>query len=229
VEFLMVFNQPGGLPLADSADGAALDAYAGELRARGVLKRRIALAPASTAVQVRDGAASVVDSPAFGATDGLAGVWVIDVADRAAAIALAEGCPPARRPIELHALQQRHRFADPHTGPAFLLAFRSDAGPCPPGSDAMRAMVDFAGALARDGICVETAPLGDRPPAARVAASGTARFVTDGPFAETKDVIGGYTLLRVADRAAAIALAVRYPHARWGVVEVRQVRDDTPL
>jgi len=48
-------------------------------------------------------------------------------------------------------------------------------------------------------------------------------FVTDGPFAETKDAIGGYSLVRATGRAAAIELAKRYPHARWGPVEVREI------
>ena len=46
---------------------------------------------------------------------------------------------------------------------------------------------------------------------------------TDGPFAETKEMIGGYSLVRAKGRAAAIELAKRYPHARWGPVEVREI------
>ncbi|MGH7859325.1 MAG: YciI family protein, partial [Candidatus Binatia bacterium] len=47
--------------------------------------------------------------------------------------------------------------------------------------------------------------------------------VTDGPFAETKDVVGGYSLVRAASRAEAIELAKRCPHAKWGPIEVREV------
>ncbi len=47
--------------------------------------------------------------------------------------------------------------------------------------------------------------------------------VTDGPFAETKDGVGGYSLVRVANRAAAVDLGTRYPHAKWGPVEVREI------
>ena len=47
--------------------------------------------------------------------------------------------------------------------------------------------------------------------------------ITDGPFAEAKEAVGGYSLVRVAGRAQAIELAKRYPHARWGPVEVREI------
>jgi len=48
-------------------------------------------------------------------------------------------------------------------------------------------------------------------------------LVTDGPFAEAKEVVGGYNLVRAASRAEAIELAVRCPHAKWGSVEVREI------
>jgi hypothetical protein len=47
--------------------------------------------------------------------------------------------------------------------------------------------------------------------------------VIDGPFAEAKEVVGGYNLVRAASRAEAIELAVRCPHARWGSIEVREI------
>jgi hypothetical protein len=55
--------------------------------------------------------------------------------------------------------------------------------------------------------------------------SGKARTVTDGPFAETKDVIGGYTLVEAADLAQATELAGGCPifELADGAVEVRPV------
>ena len=47
--------------------------------------------------------------------------------------------------------------------------------------------------------------------------------VTDGPFAETKEQLGGYYLIDVADLDAALAWAARCPGASHGVVEVRPV------
>lgn len=49
--------------------------------------------------------------------------------------------------------------------------------------------------------------------------------VTDGPFAETKEQIGGFFMIEAADKDAAIALASRWPGARIGTIEVRPLED----
>jgi len=47
------------------------------------------------------------------------------------------------------------------------------------------------------------------------------RLVTDGPFAETREQLGGYFLVEAKDLDAAIGIAGRIPGARWGTVEIR--------
>ncbi len=49
------------------------------------------------------------------------------------------------------------------------------------------------------------------------------RMVTDGPFAETREIVGGYYLIDVPDLDAALDWAARCPGARYGSVEVRTV------
>ena len=49
--------------------------------------------------------------------------------------------------------------------------------------------------------------------------------VTDGPFAETKEHLGGFVLIEAADLAEAITLAARIPMAAIGTIEVRPVRE----
>jgi hypothetical protein len=49
------------------------------------------------------------------------------------------------------------------------------------------------------------------------------RMVTDGPFAETKEQLGGYYLVEARDLDEAVALAARIPSARWGAIEVRPI------
>ncbi|HEX5471443.1 MAG TPA: YciI family protein [Lacipirellulaceae bacterium] len=49
------------------------------------------------------------------------------------------------------------------------------------------------------------------------------RLVTDGPFAETREHLGGYFLVDAKDLNEAISIAGRIPAARWGTVEVRPV------
>ncbi len=50
--------------------------------------------------------------------------------------------------------------------------------------------------------------------------------VTDGPFAETKEILGGFLLIEVADLDAALAWARRCPISRAGTVEVRPEHPD---
>ncbi len=49
------------------------------------------------------------------------------------------------------------------------------------------------------------------------------RLVTDGPFAETREVLGGFYLIDVTDKNEAIDIAARHSGARFGTVEVRPV------
>ena len=47
------------------------------------------------------------------------------------------------------------------------------------------------------------------------------RAITDGPFAETREQLGGYFLVDVADLDAAVAIAGRIPSVRFGTIEIR--------
>ena len=49
------------------------------------------------------------------------------------------------------------------------------------------------------------------------------RSITDGPFAETKEQLGGYYLIEAKDLDEAISVAARIPSVRWGSIEVRPI------
>ena len=49
------------------------------------------------------------------------------------------------------------------------------------------------------------------------------RLITDGPFAETREHLGGYFLINAKDLDDAIAVAGRIPAAKWGTIEIRPV------
>lgn len=49
------------------------------------------------------------------------------------------------------------------------------------------------------------------------------RLVTDGPFAETREQLGGFFLIRAKDLDEAINIASRVPGGRWGTVEIRPI------
>lgn len=68
-----------------------------------------------------------------------------------------------------------------------------------------------------------------QPPreAVTVWVRGDEVHMTDGPFAETKEQLGGFLLVEAADMREALAIAARIPGARLGCVEVRPIADDT--
>lgn len=62
--------------------------------------------------------------------------------------------------------------------------------------------------------------------ATTVRVRGGKVLTTDGPYAETKEQIGGYYLIDARDMNAAIQVAARIPGARYGCVEIRPIADD---
>jgi hypothetical protein len=59
--------------------------------------------------------------------------------------------------------------------------------------------------------------------AATVRVRDGKQLSTDGPFAETKEQLGGFYLVEAKDRAAAVAMAAKIPGARFGSIEVRPI------
>jgi hypothetical protein len=84
-------------------------------------------------------------------------------------------------------------------------------------------MVSFSEELQQQGLLTIAQSLKSDTGAARVKLRGDSTLVTDGPFAETKEVIGGFFLLTCATRAEAIEIARRCPAAQWATVEVREL------
>ncbi|WBQ02069.1 YciI family protein [Kribbella sp. CA-293567] len=53
-------------------------------------------------------------------------------------------------------------------------------------------------------------------------------LLTDGPFAETKEMVGGFVLIECADLDEAIEIAAKHPAAGYGTIEIRPVIDGPP-
>jgi hypothetical protein len=66
-------------------------------------------------------------------------------------------------------------------------------------------------------------PLHPTSTATSVKVRNQKRLVTDGPFAETREQLGGYFLIKAEDLDQALSVAARVPMARKGVIEVRPV------
>jgi len=85
----------------------------------------------------------------------------------------------------------------------------------------LAAYAAFGEALTKSGALVDSSRLASSATAKLVRTKGGRPVVTDGPFAETKEQVGGYFLIEVADEAAALDWAARCPAAGHGAVEVR--------
>jgi hypothetical protein len=94
-----------------------------------------------------------------------------------------------------------------------------------PDAKAVAAMMKYNESLQRAGVLLALDGLHPPSMGARVSFAGGKPKVTDGPFAEAKEVVGGYWLIQVKSREEAIAWASRCPASDDEVIEVRQVQE----
>lgn len=94
-----------------------------------------------------------------------------------------------------------------------------------PDAEAVAAMMKYNEELQQAGVLLALDGLHPPSMGARVSFSGGQPTVTDGPFIETKEVVGGYWMLQVASREEAIEWASRCPAGDNEVIEVRQVQE----
>jgi hypothetical protein len=91
------------------------------------------------------------------------------------------------------------------------------------GQEAYTRMLRFGEGLQARGLLRASESLASTEQAVRLQVrEGQARMV-DGPFAETKEMVGGFYLLDCATREEAVAIARECPAAEWATVEVREV------
>lgn len=100
----------------------------------------------------------------------------------------------------------------------------ADPGAMPP-ADAVAAMMRYNEELQKAGVLLALDGLHPPSMGARVSFETGKPKVTDGPFAEVKEVLGGYWMIQVKSRAEAIEWAKRCPGQPNEVIEVRQVQD----
>jgi len=85
--------------------------------------------------------------------------------------------------------------------------------------------LDYDEEIRRSGHYIVSNALQRARTARTVRVRGGKATTTDGPFAETKEQLGGFFLVEAKDMDEACALAARFPPARLGIVEVRPVRE----
>src|SRR5262245_60659732 len=213
-----------------------------ELAAQGKFRDASPLRPVATAasVRVRDGRTLVTDGPFAETAEQLGGYYVLDLADLDEAIAVAARLPPAAkgtveiRPlVALDGLPPERPVSTGGSGsrrtPFLLLCYDDEAAWEAAGSEALAEARAEAAGLARrlsdEGRYLSASPLHPAATATCVRVRGGRRVITDGPFAETHEVLGGYYLILAEDRATALRIAARHPGVRVGAVEVRPLFD----
>ncbi len=96
-----------------------------------------------------------------------------------------------------------------------------------PSKKLMAEMVAFHAELAKAGVLLGCSGLKPSAQGWRVKYTGSDRTVVDGPFVETKEIIGGYTLIQVKSREEALEWTKRFPNPSVdggkGEIEVRQL------
>jgi len=100
----------------------------------------------------------------------------------------------------------------------------SEAGVMP-SEDMLTAMADYHQELSRAGVLLDGNGLHPSSKGWRITWSGCKRTITDGPFAEAKELIAGYSIIQVKSREEAFEWTKRFPNPSTddGEIEVRQM------
>jgi hypothetical protein len=103
--------------------------------------------------------------------------------------------------------------------------YQSAAPDAMPSAEAVQAMMKYNEELKKAGVLLALEGLHPPSSGARVSFTGGKTIVTDGPFAETKEVLGGYCMIEVRSREEAIEWARRCPASDNDIIEVRRVHE----
>ncbi|MDB5965831.1 MAG: hypothetical protein JWQ72_2331 [Polaromonas sp.] len=106
-------------------------------------------------------------------------------------------------------------------------AFEAETTPQAPDEKLMAVMADYMEELSRAGVLLDASGLQPSRKGWRIHYDGQKRTVTDGPFAEAKELVAGFTIIQVRSREEAMEWARRHPNPAGenlpAVIEVRQL------
>lgn len=214
-----------------------------EMAEKGQLISAAPLHPVATGatVRVREGKPLITTGPFAETTEQLGGYYLIDVENLDEAIAIASRLPPAKRGVveirpllKLEGLPTEKLSMDTATGESTLkkfmfLCYDDEEAWRKAGQEAHQAAMKEAVALCHrldsNGQYLSASPLHSISMATSIRVRNNQRLVSDGPFAETREVLGGYYVILAKDHAAALKIAAEHSGARVGAVEVREVFD----
>lgn len=107
----------------------------------------------------------------------------------------------------------------------FMLMVIYEPAPPVPTVEAVGRMMEYNKALQKAGVLLALDALFPPSTGARISYADGKPTVTDGPFTETKEVVGGYWIIQVRSREEAIEWARRAPMSNNEVIEVRQIQE----
>lgn len=94
-----------------------------------------------------------------------------------------------------------------------------------PDAKAVAAMMQYNEALQKAGLLLSLDGLHPPSMGARVSFPGSKPHITDGPFIETKEALGGYWMIQVKSKEEAVEWASRCPASENEIIEIRQVQE----
>jgi len=206
-----------------------------EMKGRGVrlLGRELDLPETAVTVRVRHGETLVTDGPFAETKEFIAGFDVLECADLDEAIEVAAKHPsswfqkieirPFMDGLELDGATARFAAGDDLAGTPYCLMMCLDGIPAEPQVEEsiMSESIAWGEDLKARAILVFGHPLGHKDTATTVRVRNGETLLSDGPFAETKEFIGGISVISCDNRAQAIEIAAAHPLARYHRVEVR--------
>ena len=152
----------------------------------------------------------------------LRAVWIVDVASRAAAVELARGAPGDEATLEIRESFTPQDFGAPVDAPPppppppvkpghsrYIAFIRQDAvaeSSVHPKQESMAMMDEYMGPLVAQGTVLGGEGLKSSAKGTRVRRMAKQRFVVDGPFAESKELVGGYMIVQARSLDEAVDL-----------------------
>jgi hypothetical protein len=192
----------------------------------------------ATSVRVRNGKRVVTDGPFAETREQLGGYFVVKTKDIDEAVDIAAKIPDAKHgSIEVRPVPDMGTGAEEPAKPAkpgdkdyLLMIYEDEKTLASLGEAEQKAVfgryMEFTRSIKASGNYVAGAPLSSAKTAKTVRLEKT-RVVTDGPFAETREQLGGYYRVRAPNLDVALDLAAKIPAAETGTIEVRPIMDMT--
>jgi hypothetical protein len=234
----LLFICADGVPASDELEVMQRECpgWVEEMDGRGVrlLGRELELPETAATVRVRDGETVVTDGPFAETKEFIAGFDVLECADLDEAIEVAAKHPsswfqtieirPLPDGLQLGENAQRFARGEDSDGSPYCLMMCLDgiAGSPEVETAVLRESKAWAQDLEARGIQVLGHPLEHKDTATTVRVRDGETLISDGPFIETHEFVGGIDVINCADREQAIEIAAEHPLARHHMVEVRQ-------